>query len=125
MSDRLKNVIQWTIYILIVLVALFTIISLLINVLAPTFFPKVNISGFKDYINTFGIILSFLSAVLGFYSIWQSFKSGRQANEMINSIHDLKQQQETLLVILKSTDNLGTVFTNRADGQWIKDDVTK
>ena len=88
--------VQWTIYILIIIVILFTVMSLLVSVLAPTFFPSVNIDGFKSYINTFGIVLSFLSVALGVYSIWQAFASGKQATEMINSIHDLKQQHDSL-----------------------------
>ena len=35
-----------------------------------------NIDGFKSYINTFGIVLSFLSVGLGVFSIWQAFASG-------------------------------------------------
>lgn len=97
--------------------------SLLVSVLAPTFFPSVNIDGFKSYINTFGIVLSFLSVALGVYSIWQAFASGKQATEMINSIHDLKQQQATLLVTLKSTNNISSSDTIHTS--WTQDNVTK
>ena len=123
MSDRLKHIIPWTLYVSVVLIALFTVVSLGINVLAPTFFPETDISGFKDYINTFCVILSFLSVGLGIYSIWQASESSKQANEMVNSIHALKQQQELLLVTLKSTNDLKIVTTNKADGHWSQDDV--
>lgn len=108
---------------MIILVALFTIISLLVSVLAPTFFPNANISGFKSYINTFGIVLSFSSVILGVYSIWQAFASGKQATEMINSLHDLKQQQNTLLVTLKSTNSISSSDTEHKN--WTQDNVTK
>ncbi len=123
MDEKLKTVVQWTIYILIIIVILFTVMSLLVSVLAPTFFPSVNIDGFKSYINTFGIVLSFLSVALGVYSIWQAFASGKQATEMINSIHDLKQQQATLLVTLKSTNNISSSDTIHTS--WTQDNVTK
>lgn len=123
MNERLKTVVQWTIYILIIVVILFTITSLLISVLAPTFFPSANIDGFKGYINTFGIVLSFLSVGLGVYSIWQAFASGKQATEMISSIHDLKQQQDTLLVTLKSTSEISSSDTTHTS--WTRDDVIK
>lgn len=123
MNKNLKTVIQWTIYLLIILIVLFTVGSLLVNVFAPTFFPNADISGFKDYINTFCVILSFLSVGLGVYSIWQASASGKQASEMIDSLHALKQQQEILLVTLKSTNDLGIVSVNSSNGQWTKDDV--
>lgn len=125
MSDRLKHLISWTLYISVVLIALFTIVSLCINVLAPTCFPNADISGFKDYINTFCVILSFLSVGLGIYSILQAGESNKQANEVVNSIQALKQQQELLLVTLKSTNDLKIVSTNKANGNWSPDDVIK
>lgn len=82
-----------------------------------------NIDGFKSYINTFGIVLSFLSVGLGVFSIWQAFASGKQATEMIDSIHDLKQQQNLLLVTLKSTNGVSSSDTLHTS--WIQDDVIK
>ena len=123
MNTKLKNVIQWTIYGLLIFIVLFSIGSLIINVVAPTFFPDADISGFKDYIDQFCIILSFLSVGLGVYSIWQASESGKQATEMINSLHALKQQQDMLVVTLKSTNDLRVVSANSSNGQWVKDDV--
>lgn len=59
MSDRFKSTVLWTMYIAVVAIGLFTVILLAVNVLAPTFFPSTDISGIKEYINTFCIILSF------------------------------------------------------------------
>lgn len=123
MDTTLKRVILWSLYILIVIIAIFTLISLGINVFAPTFFPSVDISGFKDYINTFCVILSFLSVGLGVFSIVQANESGKQANEMATSIQALKQQQEILLVTLKSTNNQTIVKSNQAEGEWQLDNI--
>lgn len=125
MSDKLRHTIQWSLYILLIVVIVITFICLIINVIAPTFFPDVNIGGFKDYINTLGIIISFLSAGLGVYSILQANVSGKQAGEIIKSIHELKEQQEMLLVTLKTTDNLRVIATNTQQGTWMPDDVSK
>ena len=65
MDEKLKKVTQWTLYILVMVFALFTLISLGIIVLAPTLFPELNIDGFKSYINTLCVILSVLSVGLG------------------------------------------------------------
>ena len=107
-----------------VVIAVFTVISLCVSVVAPTFFPKTDISGFKNYINAFCIVLSFLSVGLGIFSIWQASESGKQANEMINSIQVLKQQQEILLVTLKSTNDLIVVSQNKTDSKWVQDNAT-
>lgn len=125
MDKRLKSAIQWTLYIAVIVIAIMTLISLAINMLAPTFFPNKNISGFKEYINTSCIFLSFLSVGLGIYSIWQASESGKQANEMVSSIKALKQQQELLCVTLTSTKDLRVVSNNTVDGQWIQDNVKK
>lgn len=122
-NSNLKTVIQWTIYIAILIVSLFTLISLLIVVIAPTFLPSVNISGFKNYISTFGLLLSFLSVGLGTYSIYQAFASGKQATEMIQSLQTLKEQQELVLVSLKSIKDLKIVSSQKTTGQWTPDDI--
>lgn len=93
MSDKFKSTLLWTMYIAMVLVGGFTIVLLGVNVLAPTFFPQANISGIKEYINTFCVILSFLSVGLGIYSIWQANGSGKQANEILKSIRAIEREQ--------------------------------
>lgn len=130
MNGKLKQVVPWTLYISVVLIALFTIVSLVINVLAPTFFPQTDISGFKDYINTFCVILSFLSVGLGIYSIWQTNESGKQANEIMKSIQlierDQHLSQDLLRVITNTVDNGKTMTSdNVKTGLWKTDnDVT-
>ena len=51
--------------------------------------------------------------------------SEKQANEMINSIHELKEQQNLLLVTLKTTNDLNVVSANNPNGSWSQDDVVK
>lgn len=125
MSGKLKNVILWTLYIVVLIIGLSAIIALGVNVLAPTFFPDADISGFKNYINTFGIILSFLSVGLGMFSIYQANISGKQAVEMLNSIQELKIQQERMLVSLKSIRDSKVGFSTSVNGQWELDDVDR
>lgn len=96
MSDKLKSVVLWTLYIALVLIGLFTVILLGVNVLAPTLFPQTDISGIKEYINTFCIILSFLSVGLGMYSIWQANISSKNANEILKSIRAIERDQHLL-----------------------------
>jgi len=121
-NKKLISVAQWTIYIFLVIIVLLPLVSLFVSVLAPTFFPSADISGFKDYIDAFAIILSFLSVALGGFSIWQSHESGKQANKVLDSINDIKIKQDTLLVTLMSTSNISSSETL---DNWVHDDVTK
>lgn len=66
MSNRFKSTLLWTFYIALVIVGVFTIILLGVNVLAPTIMPETDISGIKEYINTFCVILSFYLLAWGF-----------------------------------------------------------
>lgn len=124
MDERLKKVTQWTIYILIVLIIIFTLVILLVLVIAPTFFPEKDVSGFKDYINTFCVLLSFLSAGLGLYSVFQATSSNKQAERMIQSIQELKYQQELLCVRLSPIDGERRVSaSSHSEEGWVRDDI--
>ena len=126
MDPKLKKVAQWTTYFVIIFIILITVISLVVNLIAPTFFPRANISGFKAYINTAAMILSFLSAGLGFFSIWQANTSSRQAVDILNGIHEIETKQDLLT---KDIISMGKQNIQRADantsGGWKPDlDVT-
>ena len=131
MSEKFKSTLLWTLYVAVVLIAIFTVVLLGVNVLAPTFFPKTNISGIKEYINTFCVILSFLSVGLGIYSIWQASGSGKQANEILKSIqaieHEQHLSQDLMRVITNVVDNGKTIKTSNAskESSWQPDnDIT-
>lgn len=131
MSDKFKSTLLWTCYAVMVIVVLFTLVFLIVDVLAPTFFPEVDISGMKQYINTFCVILSFMSVVLGVYSIWQSNGSSKQANEILQSVQAIEREQHLsqglMHVITSVVDNGTTIKTTNAnkDNLWKPDcDVT-
>ena len=127
MSDKFKSTLLWTLYAAVVSIGVFTIILLGVNVLAPTFFPNTDISGIKEYINTFCVILSFLSVGLGIYSIWQSSVSSKQANEILKSIQAIEREQklsqQLMQVISNAVDNGKTIKTSAAskNGLWKQD----
>lgn len=131
MSEKFKSTLLWTLYVAVVLIAIFTVVLLGVNVLAPTFFPKTDISGIKEYINTFCVILSFLSVGLGIYSIWQASGSGKQANEILKSIRAIEREQhlsqDLMRVITNVVDNGKTIKTSNAskENSWQPDnDIT-
>lgn len=121
MSNKLKSVICWTGYILTTIVIIFTLFALGVKVFAPSFFPNTDISGFQDYINTFCVILSFLLVGLGLLSIWQANESNKQTTKMLETINDIKLQQEILAVSLKSQNNQNIVTSNQSEGEWQPD----
>ena len=124
MNERLKTVVQWTIYSAFIIISVWTFISLLVCVMAPTFSPDANISGFKDYVNTFAIILSFLSVLIGMFSIWQAYVSEKQSTEMIQSLQELKQKQNEMFVTLKSTNGFSSSGVLNRES-WMTDNVIK
>ena len=92
-----------------------------------TFFPEKDISGFKEYINTLCVILSFLSAGLGCYSIWQAFVSDKHAEKIINSLQTIEREQriaQDLMRVMTNTLDNGSI-TKTADasinGSWKPD----
>lgn len=127
MSEKFKSTLLWTLYVAVVFIAVFTVVLLSVNVLAPTFFPETDISGIKEYINTFCVILSFLSVGLGIYSIWQANGSGKQANEILKSIRAIEREQhlsqDLMRVISNVVDNGKTIMTSHAskEGSWKPD----
>lgn len=131
MSERFKSTVLWTLYVTVVIITVFTVILLGVNVLAPTFFPKTDISGIKEYINTFCVILSFLSVGLGIFSIWQASGSSKQANEILKSIQAIEREQQIsrdlMSVITNVVDNGKTIQTSTASKEncWKPDnDIT-
>ena len=103
MNERLKTVIQWSCYIGIAGYVIFILACLIIITIAPTLFPNVDVSGFREVITTAGMVLSFLSVGIGVFSIYQANISSKQTEKIVNSINVLKHQQESLVVILNST----------------------
>lgn len=118
---------MWTCYIIVLSVVLFTFVLLIADVLAPTFYPDTDISGVKQYINTFCVILSFSSVALGAYSIWQSNGSNRQVNEILQSVRAIEREQrlsrDLMGVITSAKDNGITLETSEAkkEGKWETD----
>ncbi|MBD5469103.1 MAG: hypothetical protein HDR21_13255 [Lachnospiraceae bacterium] len=127
MGKKLKITVLWTVYIGIVIMGTFSVILLGIGALAPTFFPDKDISGIKGYVNTFCVILSILSVGLGVYSVWQSIGSGKQANEILNSLRAIEREQQMtkdyMRVVAAVVDNGKTTQTSNANmgGAWKTD----
>lgn len=96
MENKEKKIIFWTIYSAIITISILTLITLIIIMIAPTFFPQKDISGFQNYINVFCIILSFASVGLGICSIFQSYSSNQQAIKIIEFLQDIDYQQKSM-----------------------------
>lgn len=97
MSDKLKNTIQWSMYFAIMAVLLITIfIPIVVNMLAPTWFPCADISGFNNISNISGSLLSFFSVCLAVFSIWQAKTSSTQMNRVLNKLTVIQNQQEAI-----------------------------
>lgn len=104
-STDIKNVIQWILAIFIVILLSMLVISAIVQMLAPTFFPSKDISGFISVINTASIFLSVISTVFGILSLIFSYQSGKQAEKILDGVSDLRKHCDTMESIL---DNMST-----------------
>lgn len=73
-KNTFKKTVLWTIYAVGLFVILLEILCVIVDMIAPTFFPDSNIAGFSKYLDTFCIILSFLSVGLGFFQFGKQMK---------------------------------------------------
>lgn len=96
--------------------------------LAPTFFPKVNISGFRNSSNTVSLLLAVLSVGLAVCSIIQARKGNlemekilNKTNNVLTGIEVIKTQQDIM--------NRTLWYSRFHDGQppnnlkWKNDDI--
>lgn len=121
MNELLKKAIHWTLYVIITFVIVITLLAVVIVMAAPTFFPEADISGFKDYVTTSSVILSFLSTGLGGFSIWQANSSGEQSAKILNGIRAIRMTQNAMSKdILKMSQNVKRTTTG-AGVQWQPD----
>lgn len=121
-----KKTVLWTIYILGLFVILLTVLCVVVDMIAPTFFPNSNITGFLKYLDTFCIILSFLSVGLGFFSIWQANEGSKQINGLLKEMKTISEDQhlskELMQVIAMAIDNGTTQKSSKyKDSEWKPD----
>lgn len=98
MSDKLKKVIPWSIFILIMLILFMMIVFFVIVAIQPTFFPNSDISGIKNSFNTASSVVGFLSAGIGLYSLLQSSNNDKQVRKILEGINIIKEHQNALQV---------------------------
>lgn len=96
MNKRLKSAIQWSVFIILIIITVITLFSLVMVMVAPTWFKGLDISGFNNYIIISGIILSFLSVGMGALSIWQAKASNKESAKILDKIQIIQHQQEIL-----------------------------
>lgn len=122
MSIKLKNTIQWSIYIVAIAALLITIfIPLIVNMLAPMWFPQADISGFNKVTNISGSLLSLLSVGLAVLSIWQAKSSSSQMNQVLNKLTVIKNQQEAIKLAVKQNSYSRGTMPNDGTGKWQPD----
>lgn len=126
MDNKLKKVIQWTVYIMVTLAIITILASLVVNILQPTFFPNVSIDGFQNYTNNASVLLSFLSAGLGFFSIWQANLSSKQSASILSDLSVIKRNQERISgnIVSLGQHNVETAQA-KSSNQWAEDTATQ
>ena len=99
----LKAVSMWAVLIFILLILLMLLGSATVQMIAPTFFPEADISGFIDVIQTASVLLSVISLVSGVVSLVLSHQSGKQAEKILEGVSELNKQCNLLGFMLGNT----------------------
>ena len=114
MLDRLKHVILWTTYIVVVLSALLFILAPASYALVMAVFLKKaeEISDTIVYISVIGVIGSVASLALGIFSIKQASDSSKQMQAMSDNVNYIKQATDRKL------NNITVIPGNTEDRTW-------
>lgn len=124
-NNKLKNTVLWTLYVSMLFVGLFFLLCSITIIIAPTFFPETDISGFKSYINVFGNVLSFLSVLLSVYSMYQASSGNKQMNEMLKMTQDIINEQEHTKETMREVIYKIDAFLPKLETTWKHDETTK
>lgn len=120
MDNRLKKVISWTCFALILVGLIFgMLIPWLIVTYGPTLWPDANYSGFENSMNTSSIIISLASAALGAFSIYQASSSSKEMRSLLEKVNQLNVQQEEMKKMLQPLVHFGE--TKAGTGDWSVD----
>lgn len=116
--EKLSKAIKWTSYITIVISFLvFIIIPGIVCLIQPSFFPKLDISGFEKCLTIGSIIIGCVSLGLGLYSIVQSRKGEQllQGNlkETQTVLHELYNIERLISDDVSSFTHKTVVETNK------------
>lgn len=120
MDDRLKKAISWACFWMILVGIVFgMLIPWFVVTYGPTLFPKADFSGFENSMNTSSIIVSFASAVLGAFSIYQASASSKEMKNLLNQVNRLNAQQEEMNRMLQPLVHFGE--STPGTGDWTAD----
>lgn len=126
MDKRLKTVLQWSIFVLLMLIiVLMLIIPLACWVFSTIFKFDFDSSGISEIFGIAGVIISFLSAGLGCFSIWQANHGTQQTNKILEEVDSIKKQNDILksMISLQQPNiNYGSAETSNSQC-WSTDNV--
>lgn len=124
LDEKLKKVIQWTIFILILVISIAVI---LIPVIVTIYFPDSELA--KNSSVVIGVasgIIGFLSAILGVVSVFQSSASSKQVERILGEIKSISDSQKMMFNLISEhgTSNEVGKTVSSTDKVWPnKDDV--
>ncbi len=115
MPDRLKRIIMYSVYIVIMLFIAIFVIALVTTMIQPSLFPNANIDGFKDMLTIITTILGVVSAFLAFYSLYASVQSTRELKQALRDAED-RLVAKVGLKITESYEHITQHTIRRGDG---------
>lgn len=106
MSDRLVSVVTWVLTLFLTVAGALLLASAIVTTLAPTFWPKSDISGFRECLNTCTILLAFCSLGMGAVSIHQGSQSGKQSLKILQGLQTVAKRQDQIVRSVEALKNI-------------------
>lgn len=123
LDQKLKKVIQWTLFILITIIFLTVV---LIPIIFTIYLPDSELAkNTPTVISIASGLIGFLSAILGFISIFQASSSSKQVEKILGELKSLADSQKLMFKFISenATSNEHGKTVSFTDDDWPKDDV--
>lgn len=123
LDQKLKKVIQWTLFVLITIIFLTVV---LIPIIFTIYLPDSELAkNTPTVISIASGLIGFLSAILGFISIFQASSSSKQVEKILGELKSLADSQKLMFKFISenATSNEHGKTVSFTDDDWPEDDV--
>lgn len=123
MTEKLRNTVSWTVFIIIsIVVVLGLIVPFFMTIFFPVFWPNIDVTTMGAWVQKSSSIIGLFSMGLGVLSIWQAKESNIESREMLKLITDIRRNQE-FEANYRQNRQYHYYDSSSAQKQWKHDDV--
>lgn len=119
LDDTIRKVVSWAcVIIILVAIVLGMLLPWLLMTYGPTLFPEKDLSGCESTLQTSSIVISFASAFLGAYSIYQAAASSKETKLLLERVNELNSYQQEMNKTVKTVENMLKAEVHVVDAQF-------